>query len=68
MTIKKYLEENEDFDFLAAYELDFVECENSKEAHENLKYVINEIKDLDADTILEAIFIVFRSYYNGTII
>lgn len=61
MTIEKYIEKNQDFDINDELELEFANPDDSKEAEENLRYV------LDNELDLQALAVVVRSYYNGTI-
>ena len=61
MTIEKYIEENPDFDIYMECELEFANPDDSKEAEENLKYV------LDNEPDLQAIAVVVKSYYGGII-
>jgi len=61
MTIENYLKENPDFDIYMECELEFANPDDSKEAEENLKYV------LDNEPDLQTIAVVVKSYYNGTI-
>lgn len=62
MTIEEYQKENPDWDMLNEFEIEFANPEDSKEAEKNLEYVLREYP-FD----LQALAIVVRSYYNGTI-
>ena len=62
MTIKEYEKQNPEWDIFNEFELEFAEPDNSKEAKQNLEYVL-----LAYPMDLESIAIVVRSYYNGTI-
>jgi hypothetical protein len=61
MTIKKYIELNEDFDILEECELEFSEPDNKREARENIEWVLENIPTF------EALAVVVRSYYGDTI-
>lgn len=61
MTIEKYKEKDPDFDIYMECKLEFAEPDNSKEAMENIEYILND------EATLQALGVVVRSYYNGTI-
>ncbi len=63
MTIKEYMKENQDYDVLEDIELPFANPDDSKEAEVNLEYVLREYP-FD----LQALAVVVRSYYDGTIL
>lgn len=68
MTIEKYINEvNENFDIFNECELTFAEPDNSKEAKENLLWVLKESWGLKPLDILQMISVVVVSYYNGII-
>ena len=61
MTIEEYLKDNPDFDIYLENELEFSNPNSSKEAEENLRYI------LDNEPDLQALAIVVKSYYGGVI-
>ena len=63
MPIKAYMEANslDLIDILDMYELDFVDSDNEEEAVENIKQV------LSISPTYEALALVMRSYYLGTV-
>ena len=68
MTIEAYIKTvNMDFDIFDVCELDFVEKDNTKEAKENLLWVIKEAYGLKPLDILQMIAIVVVSYHGGVV-
>lgn len=61
MTIEKYMKENPEWDIYMDCELKFAEPDHSKEAEENLNWV------LDNEPDLQALAVVVKSYYGNTI-
>jgi len=61
MTIKDYIKTDEDFDIYTECELDFADPENSKEAIDNINWVLENTPEF------EALAVVVRSYYGHTI-
>ena len=68
MTIEAYIKTvDKDFDIFNVCELEFADVDNSKEAKENLLWVIKEAYGLKPLDVLQMIATVVVSYHGGVV-